>query len=464
VTVVISGKSAKPIGDAKSWPLAGVSAPMRVTSSKAMDLIGLDISASYAAIYNSQPWVYATVNKLARNMSRLPLRSYREDGNNGSRSELRRGGDEPHGLPNLLSRPYPQGSSRKLVEYTFGQVATYGHALWWKYRARPGQPPIELWPLDWRYITMQTGSSVPIDFFEYRGPMGVKRFLPDDVVHFEWWSPVGPRGTSPLEPLRITLGLEDAGRRYSVASFANGIRPSGALVSEKPVQGDARKELKAEIEAIHQNPDNAFRMMLLDAGLDWKPFGQSAVDAELINLRKLNREEVAAVYDIPPPMIQILDRATFSNIDEQHQMLYVDTFGPWLSMFEDTVRAQLLWGEPMLGFAADPEDSEIEETLVAFDLSELLRPDIAKRAAAYLALRYSGAWTVDDTREAEGKPKFDSEVARSFLTPLNFEIHAGSEEDAAAIDALDRAPAGAPGATGSEVASMLSLLRDHGRS
>jgi phage portal protein BeeE len=60
----------------------------------------------------------------------------------------------------------------------------------------------------------------------------------------------------------------------------------------------------------------------------------SAVDGELIELRKLNREEACAVYDMPPPMVQILDRATFSNIDEQHQMLYVDTLGPWLGNFD----------------------------------------------------------------------------------------------------------------------------------
>jgi phage portal protein BeeE len=130
--------------------------------------------------------------------------------------------------------------------------------------------PVELWPIDWRYVTMQTGDDVPIDYYEYRGPAGRKIFLPDDVVHFEWWSPNGTKGTSPLEPLRVTLALEDAGTPLLVASFANGIRPSGALVSPKPMIGDDREELKAEIEAIHENPDNAFRMMLLDAGLDWK--------------------------------------------------------------------------------------------------------------------------------------------------------------------------------------------------
>lgn len=445
MTVVVHAKKLVDVGDRKAWPLAGTSRPMQIGSQKTVDLVGLDLQANYAQIYNSQPWIYATVNKLARGISRLPLRAYREDGESGSRTLLRP--NQEHPLERLLSRPYPKGTRRKLVEAIIGSMAVYGHALVWKYRVGPGQPPTELWPIDWRYVTMQTGENIPIQYFRYRGPAGERIFLPEDVIHFEWWSPAGIRGTSPLEPLRVTLALEDAGRRYSVASFANGIRPSGALVSEKPVIGDARKELKAEIEAIHKNPDNAFRMMLLDSGLTWQEFGQSAVDAELIQLRKLNREEASAVYDIPPPMIQILDRATFSNIDEQHQMLYVDTFGPWYGNVEDTFEAQLIRDEPELEQAVDTDDLEVEQTTVAFDLTELLRPDIAKRATAYVQMRAAGAWTVDDTREAEGKPKFDTPESRSFMTPLNYQMHAGTADDEGAIDATAQkrpAPAGDP--------------------
>jgi HK97 family phage portal protein len=443
VTVVVHGGKLVDVGDRKAWPLAGIERGRAVAASKSVDLVGLDLAASYAQIYSSQPWIYATVNKLSRNIARLPLKGYREDVETGSRTPLRPAGQEPHLLPNLLSRPYPRGSRFKLIEATIGSMALYGHALWWKYRQRAGQPPIELWPIDWRYVTIMTGDDVPIQHYVYRGPAGYRIFLPDDVVHFEWWSPAGVRGTSPLEPLRTTLALEDAGRRYAVASFANGVRPSGALISPKPVVGDARKELKAEIDALHSNPDNAFRMMLLDAGLDWKPFAHTSQEAETIAHRKLNREEAAAVYDIPPPMIQILDRATFSNIDEQHQMLYVDTFGPWLGMLEETVYAQLLWGERELGYATDPETGKEEQTAVAFDLSEILRADIAKRATAYVQMRSSGAWTVDDAREAEGKPKFETPEARAFLTPLNYQMHAGTADDGDAIAQLER-PAPTP--------------------
>jgi HK97 family phage portal protein len=448
MTVVVSQGQLKPTSETKSWPLAGAERGRMVSSTKGMDLLGLDITEAYGKIYAAQPWIYALVNKLSRNIARLPLKSYREDADPETEAAavLK---PRDHALPALLKRPYPRGSKFKLVESLVGSVGVYGHALWWKWRPRPGATPAELWPIDWRYITIKTGDDVPIEHFEYRGPAGRRLFMPEDVLHFEWWSPNGVKGTSPLEPLRTTLSIEDAAQRYSLASFQNGIRPSGALVSPKPVVGEQRRELKEEIEAIHSNPDNAFRMMLLDNGLDWKQFGQSAADAELIQLRKLDHVEACAVYDMPPPMVHILDRATFSNIDEQHQMLYVDTIGPWLGMIEDTIDAQLIAGEPTLELAFDEKDGEFDETRVAFDLTELLRPDIAKRAEAYKSLRDSGGYTINDVRAMENKPRIEHPAADSVLIPLNMEAISADGSD------LGLAPRGSP------VQAAMLTLADH---
>ena len=68
----------------------------------------------------------------------------------------------------------------------------------------------------------------------------------------------------------------------------------------------------------------------------------------MVETRRLTREECAAAYDVPPPVVGILDRATFSNITEQHIMLYQDTFGPWLTMIEETPQTQLIDPEPLL--------------------------------------------------------------------------------------------------------------------
>lgn len=398
---VSSGRRVPVTSERKAWPLAGIERPRSYSSSNALQLIGTGLNASYASIYASQPWIYSLVNKLARGIARLPAKSYSIDPATGERDRLRE-----HALPILLSRPYPRGSRFKLFEATVGSLAIYGNALWWKYRQRPGQPPIELWPLDWRYITIRSGDDVPVAHYEYRGPGGVKKFLPDDVVHFQWWSPSGSVGTSPLEPLRVTLALEDAGRRYAVASFANGVRPSGAWVTAETLEEQQREELRAEIEAAHGGPDNQFRMMLLDGGLDWKSFAHTAQEAETIAHRKLNQVEACAVYDIPPPVVAILDRATFSNITEQNKALYREAYGPWLTLLEETVAAQLLWGE-----------SDFANTFVEFDLAEPLRADIGERADAYMKM--SHVRTPNEMRDDENLPRIDDPAADAIYVPLN---------------------------------------------
>jgi HK97 family phage portal protein len=415
VTVVVSGGRATPLHDRKSWPGAGISQPGLVSSSRQLELLGIDLNVDYASIYASQPWIHAIANKVTRNVARLPLVAQREDPQTYYRERLPR----THPLPALLSRPYPRGSRFRLVESTVGSLMIFGHALWWKYRVRPGQPPVELWPLPWQNITIQAGENVPIDYYRFRGLRGERILFPDDVVHFTWWSPMGLRGTSPLEPLRSTLVLEDAGRRYAIASFANGVRPSGALVSDKTIGDEAKKEIRGQLEGQHASPDNAFRMMLLDGGLDWKPFSHTAQEAQTIEHRKLNQVEACAVYDMPPTMVQILDHATFSNIDEQHRMLYQDTLGPVVTNLEATIEAQLLWGEPQLGLAVDPDDNEIENAAVSFNMDDVLRADVVKRAAATAAMRAAGGYSINDIRLAEGKTEIDHPAANAVLIPLN---------------------------------------------
>jgi HK97 family phage portal protein len=143
------------------------------------------------------------------------------------------------------------------------------------------------------------------------------------------------------------------------------------LPPDSKLKREEREELRQEIHDTHGGVDQAFRLMLLSGGMDFKGMSQTAVEAELIEQRKLDREEVAAVYDIPPPLIGILDHATYSNVAEMHRMLYVTVLGPPLVMLEETIKAELI----------DPEPAW-EGHFVEFDLSEVLKGDTLKEIQA----------------------------------------------------------------------------------
>lgn len=410
MTVVVSGRG---LISTKSSPFTA--APnVRVSSRKSIDLVGLDVTSSYVEIYRTQPWIYALVNKLAFGIGRLPIETLAISEDGEKKTPIR-----AHPLATLLRRPHPRGTGTNLKAAAIGSQAVYGHGLWWKFRPGAGRAPTELYPLDWKYVSMETGKDYPVTIYWYDGPEGRRALLPEDVVHFTRWSPAGLKGTSPLEPLRRTLALEDAGQRYAISSFANAVRPSGAFTHPNTLSPEDRGELQAEIDEIFAGPDNAFRALLLDGGLDWKTFGGTSQEAQTIEHRKLNREEACAVYDIPPPMVQILDKATFSNIDEQHVMLYADTYGPWYVGFEDTIDAWLVSGEPDFEIARLPDENEIREVEIRFRLDEVLRAQIDKRAVAYSQMRNSGAYTINDLRRAEGLPPIDHDAADWVLVPLN---------------------------------------------
>ena len=428
---------------AKASPLAGAFRTTPPTSgyTSTVDLIGLGASKAYETVYREQVWVAVAVNKLARSIARLPLKSYRLDLDTGDRSQIR-----DHPVPVLLRSPWPRASAFDLKANIAGNLFLYGNALLAKWRPSRGAAPGELWPVPWRFVQPQYDDAGNVLAYVFQGANRRIVFLPDDVVHFRFWSPAGV-GISPLEPLRRTLALEDAGQRYAISSFANAARPAGAFTTPNALRKEKREELETALAAIYAGPDNAFKTLLLDAGLSWQPFAHTSQEAETIEHRKLNREEVAAAFDIPPPMIGILDRATFSNIDEQHRMLYQDTLAPPLAMIEETFEAQLI----------DPELVYGGNVFVEFDLAGVLQLGLKDRAEGYTKMLSSGVRTPNELRRLENLPPVDGSAddpthpANQVYVPVNLaparveEVVEGEvvDDDGDEEGALARLPAGA---------------------
>ena len=101
--------------------------------------------------------------------------------------------------------------------------------------------------------------------------------------------------------------------------------------AEAPKWSDpARDRFRTDWDERFAGPGNAGKTPVLEDGMTFKPEAFSPADAQWAEGRRLTREEVARAFHIPPPMVGVLDNATFSNISEQHRMLYQDTLGPWL--------------------------------------------------------------------------------------------------------------------------------------
>jgi HK97 family phage portal protein len=438
----------------KSWPLAGMLPPnVFLPQTRSIDLLGLNKNVSYEMIYRTQPWVYVAVNKIARGLARLPLTAYGPDG-----KELPPDSE----LQTLLDRPFPRGSGFNLREATTGSLAIYGNSLTVKDRGdTPFGPVKALWSVPWRFVTPIMGENEPIAAYLVL-VAGVRRiFFPDDVIHHQWWSPDGLLGVSPLEPLRVTLALEDAAQRYAVSSFANGGRPSGAVSTEKPMNKPDRDALRAELESTYAGVDNAFRIALLTHGLQWQAMSHSAVESDLINQREFTRDEVFAVYDINPVNIGISGKGGGSraaNVEEIHTMLYQDTFGPWATMEEQTWNIQLCGNE-----------RAFRGMTVKHDMGEFLRGNTDKRSSAAQRWFQSATKTPNELREDEDLPPVPGSMlasgepdpdhyANNVYVPVNMIAGKDIEEG---ID-LQQQPSPDAGGTGGDVPSaqeVRSFLR-----
>lgn len=346
--------------------------------------------SSYAELYRRQLWVNVVIDKRAKATARLPFKVYERaaDGRpDASKS--------PFGT--LMARP-----SRKIDPFLFWlwTVSTkdiHGEAFWLKVRDRGGRP-IELLPIHPTKVHPATAADGTV---EWRirlsaGDIDVQR---RDLVHFREFNPdTLNRGMSKLEPLRSTLENEDGARRANSALWRNGGRPSVWLEHPTRFASTAVVDrLRSQWNDIHSGVDNWAKAAILEEGMKANVIPLNVEELQYIEARKLNREEVCAAYDMAPPVVHILDRATFSNITEQHRSMYRDTMGTVLGALESTVEAELRDGR--YGETGDPDfgDGFYGEFL----LDEVLRGDFEARQEA---LQKADYLTIAEKRQIENRP------------------------------------------------------------
>lgn len=332
---------------------------------------------SYGELYKRQLWVAVVVSKRARATARLPVKVYERDA-------LNRPEADGHPFAELMRTPNPALSTFRFWEWTSSTYDVHGEAMWLKRRDRGGRP-IQLVPLHPTALTLRDGGW---DFDNGRGTRA--RFALEDVVHFRSWNPDGmERGLSPLEPLRDTLENEAAARTATSSFWRNGARPGTALMHKGNLSKPAADRLKQQWHDIAGGAGKTGTTVVLEEGMEPKQLTLSAEEAQYIDTRKLNREEVCAAYDMPPPAVHILDRATFNNITEQFRSVYRDTMAPHLKGFESDIETQLR--TPDFG----------GEVYAEFLMDEVLRGDFEQRAKAL----ESAFWmTIAEKRKLENLP------------------------------------------------------------
>jgi HK97 family phage portal protein len=368
-------------------------------------------TVSYAKLFATQPWVAAAVMRMLTWAVRVPLKVYKRTGDD-SRERLRPG---DHPLATAVDHPYDNASMADLIQWLLGPLLVHGNGVCDVEEGARGK--IQFNAKDWRYtipIMPWRGSLEGFRFDIDLSNMAYDRSI-DQVLYVKWWSPTGPVGISPLQQLGTTLRIEDAAQRYQQSIFNNAGKPPSAVQMDKEFLGvdklirqEITKQVREDISNIYTTPENAGRPALLPPGLTWEMIGHSAVEAELIKQRMVAREECCAVYQLPPPMLGILDHATFSNIEVQREMAYTDSLGPPLVVIEQSINAQVvrdLMGE--------------KDIYVEFDFGGVLRGDRLKEINALRLAIGSALMKPNEGRTILNLPRSQQPEMEEFYLPFN---------------------------------------------
>lgn len=393
----------------KSWGLGETAAGIAIDESSALS-IGV---------------VYACVRIIAENVASLPLILYRRVAGGGKERAT------DHALYTLLhDAPNPEMTALEMRETLTAHICTWGNGYAEIESDSSGQVRA-LWPLrpDRMRVERVNGALV----YRYRlskpSSEGAYEALlrADQVLHIRGLGYNGIVGYSPIALTRQALGLAAATEEFGSRFFGNGARPGGVLEHPGQLSDKAYTRLRDSFEERHKGLENASRIAILEEGIKYHEIGIPPEDAQFLQTRKFQKEEVAMIFRVPPHMLADLERATFSNIEQQSLDFVIYTLRPWLVRWEQAISLRLLL----------PRE---RPTLFSEHLVDaLLRGDIQARYAAYAIGRQWGWLSADDVREFENMNPLPNGEGQQYLVPLNMAAAGAEPAPQAAPPAATRA-------------------------
>ena len=340
--------------------------------------------------------VYACVRILAEGIAGLPLHLYR-CGRNGSREKA-----VEHPLYFLLhDEPNPEMTSFVFRETLMTHLLLYGNCYCQIIRDGRGQVTA-LYPLMPNQMSVDRDEKGQLYYTYLRSgeeadtmKKGTVYLLPEDVLHIPALGFDGLVGYSPIAMAKNSIGMGLACEEYGAKFFANGAAPSGVLEHPGTIKDITR--LRESWNAIYGGSKNAGKVAILEEGMHYSPISISPNEAQFLETRKFQVDEIARIFHVPPHMIGDLERSTFSNIEQQSLEFVKYTLNPWVCRWEQALTRSLL------------SPKEKREYSIKFNVDGLLRGDYQSRMNGYAVGRQNGWMSANDIRELENMDKISEE-------------------------------------------------------
>ena len=348
--------------------------------------------------------VYACVRILAEAVASLPLHVYEYQDDGGKKLV------HDHPLYYLLhDEPNPEMTSFVFRETLMSHLLIWGNAYAQIIRDGTGRV-LGLYPLlpdkmdvqrDDRgniyYVYSRNSDENPM-FKEY----GDIRLKAEEVLHIPGLGFDGLIGYSPIAMAKNAVGMTLACEEYGASFFANGANPGGVL--EHPGVLKDPSKVRESWNSVYRGVNNAHKIAVLEEGMKYQQIGIPPEEAQFLETRKFQINEIARLYRIPPHMVGDLDKSSFSNIEQQSLEFVKYTLDPWVIRWEQSLQRSLLL------------PGEKGKYFIKLNVDGLLRGDYQSRMNGYAVGRQNGWFSANDIREMENmNPIPDEEGGNLYL-------------------------------------------------
>ena len=348
--------------------------------------------------------VYACVRILAEAVASLPLHVYEYQDDGGKKLV------HDHPLYYLLhDEPNPEMTSFVFRETLMSHLLIWGNAYAQIIRDGAGRV-LGLYPLlpdkmevqrddkgNIYYVYSRNSDENPT-FKEY----GNIKLKAEDVLHIPGLGFDGLIGYSTIAMAKNAVGMTLACEEYGASFFANGANPGGVL--EHPGVLKDPSKVRESWNSVYRGVNNAHKIAVLEEGMKYQQIGIPPEEAQFLETRKFQINEIARLYRIPPHMVGDLDKSSFSNIEQQSLEFVKYTLDPWVIRWEQSLQRSLLL------------PGEKGKYFIKLNVDGLLRGDYQSRMNGYAVGRQNGWFSANDIREMENmNPIPDEEGGNLYL-------------------------------------------------
>lgn len=348
--------------------------------------------------------VYACVRILAEAIASLPIHVYEYQDDGGKKLVY------DHPLYYLLhDEPNPEMTSFVFRETLMSHLLIWGNAYAQIIRDGAGRV-LGLYPLlpdkmevqrddkgNIYYVYSRNSDENPM-FKEY----GNIKLKAEDVLHIPGLGFDGLIGYSPIAMAKNAVGMTLACEEYGASFFANGANPGGVL--EHPGVLKDPSKVRESWNSVYRGVSNAHKIAVLEEGMKYQQIGIPPEEAQFLETRKFQINEIARLYRIPPHIVGDLDKSSFSNIEQQSLEFVKYTLDPWVIRWEQSLQRSLLL------------PGEKGKYFIKLNVDGLLRGDYQSRMNGYAVGRQNGWFSANDIREMENmNPISDEEGGNLYL-------------------------------------------------